>query len=73
MAIGRPRLHPTPKVGAPCPDCDGVGQRWEHWGWGTYDFDAVECGRCNGSGVVADSTPSLEPVRPLADETTEKE
>ena len=36
-----------------CPDCAGAGQRWQHWGWGTYDFDAVDCARCGGTGKVA--------------------
>lgn len=33
-----------------CSQCDGAGQHWEHWGWGTYDFDAVECKQCGGTG-----------------------
>jgi hypothetical protein len=33
-----------------CRECDGVGQRWQHYGWGHYDFDAVECSTCGGTG-----------------------
>jgi DnaJ-class molecular chaperone len=33
-----------------CQQCDGAGRHWEHWGWDTYDFDAVECKACNGTG-----------------------
>ena len=36
-----------------CLECDGAGQRWEQWGWGTYDFDAVDCTACGGTGRKA--------------------
>ena len=33
-----------------CLQCDGVGQHWQHYGSDNYDFDAVDCAACGGTG-----------------------
>jgi hypothetical protein len=33
-----------------CPQCNGAGRYWAHWGPDQYDFDAIDCDRCGGTG-----------------------
>jgi hypothetical protein len=33
-----------------CIDCDGRGIHFAHYGWDQYNFDAVDCDSCDGTG-----------------------
>ncbi len=47
-----PRMAQVPPPEGVCPDCNGSGSRWQHYGTGHYDFDAVDCERCGGTGKL---------------------
>lgn len=53
----RPNSYPVhPKVSCPC--CLGRGRNMG------YDFDTIDCTRCNGSGEISDPTWEWKPKPP---------